>query len=295
MTDRASVRMQSNHGVICVFFRQCFHVKPLNFPNYNTFETLALSVNSSQLTTTLLTVYRPGSQAVTSAFYDEFADLLERCATYSQCIIVGDINIHLDCVASPACVQFMTLLNDCGMADFIKQPTHHHLHQLDVYITRCDKPPASIVVDPPDMISDHSLIVATYNITSNSTSTIHPKVRCRKWRSLNVDNFAEDLMLSDLINCPLDDVDAFFRCYNETLSSLLDKHALTVLVTRYSRPSSPWFDTECHLMKVKTRKLERIYRTNPSPVSKSAWQCQFRLQRDRSGCHCWSESKLAHP
>jgi hypothetical protein len=32
-------------------------------------------------------------------------------------------------------------------------------------------------------------------------------------------------------------------------------------------------------MKVKTRKLERIYRANPSPDSKSAWQSQFRRQR----------------
>jgi len=85
------------------------------------------------------------------------------------------------------------------------------------------------------MISDHSLIVATYNITNNSTPTIRPKVCCRKWRSLNVDNFSEDLMVSDLINNPPDDVDAFFKCYNETLSTLLDKHAPTVIVTRYSR------------------------------------------------------------
>jgi hypothetical protein len=32
-------------------------------------------------------------------------------------------------------------------------------------------------------------------------------------------------------------------------------------------------------MKVKTRKLERIHRANPSPASRSAWQSQFRRQR----------------
>jgi len=136
LSDQTSVRIQSNHGGICVFFRKCFRVKPINFPHYNTFEILALSVNSSQLAATLLTVYRPGSNAVTTTFFDELADLLERCAAYSQCIIVGDINIHLDCATSPGCQQFKSLLNDCGMADFINQPTHRHLHQLDVYITR---------------------------------------------------------------------------------------------------------------------------------------------------------------
>jgi hypothetical protein len=47
------------------------------------------------------------------------------------------------------------------MADCINQPTHQHLHQLDVFITRCDKPPASVSVEPPNMISDHSLVIAT--------------------------------------------------------------------------------------------------------------------------------------
>jgi len=279
-TDRASLLVNSNHGGICVFYRNNFHVQAINLPHYHSFEILALSVNSTLLTTSLITVYRPGSQAVSSVFFDEFADLLERCSYYSQCIIVGDINIHLDCASSTYCQQFKSLLNDCGMADCVNQPTHQHNHQLDVFITRSDKPPTSIIVDPPNMLSDHSLIVATYNITATSPSTVRPKILRRKWRSLDVNKFADDLQSSNLINSPPDDdVDGFFKCYNDTLTGLLDKHAPTVLVTRYCRPCSSWFDTECHLMKVKTRKLERIHRTNPSPVSRSAWQSQFRRQR----------------
>ena len=130
------------------------------------------------------------------------------------------------------------------------------------------------------MLSDHSLIIATYNTTTSSTPPPRPKIIRRKWRSLDVDEFAEDLLSSDLISSPpVDDADAFFKCYNETLRTLLDKHAPAVLVTRYSHPSSPWFDTQCHLMKVKTRKLERIYRRNPNSVTKSAWQYHFRQQR----------------
>jgi len=280
-TDHTSVRMDSNHGGICVFYRNSFSVKAINLPHYHTFEVLALSVNSTRLATTLITVYRPGSQAVSSVFLDEFADLLERCYSYSQCIIVGDINIHLDSPSSPCSQQFKSLLDDSGMNDCVNQPTHQHNHQLDVFITRCDKPPASLIVDPPNMLSDHSLIIATFNITTSAaTHSVRPKILRRKWRLLDVDNFVEDLLSSDLISSPpVDDADAFFKCYNETLSSLLDKHAPGVLVTQYGRPSSPWFDTECHLMKVKTRKLERVYRSNHNSASKVAWQSQFRQQR----------------
>ena len=64
-----------------------------------------------------------------------------------------------------------------------------------------------------------------------------------------------------------------------TLARLLDKHAPPVTVTKYSRPASPWFDTECHLMKVKTRKLEKQYRSHPDSVSEAIWRSQFTKQR----------------
>ena len=50
-------------------------------------------------------------------------------------------------------------------------------------------------------------------------------------------------------------------------------------MTLYARPSAPWFDMECHLTKVKTRKLERSYRSCPSQRSRKEWQQQFEHQR----------------
>ena len=130
----------------CVFHHNSFNVKALNLPKYQTFEILGLSVNSTRLPMTLITVYRPGSQHVSSVFFDEFADLLERCSSYSQCVIVGDINIHMDS-SSSTCQQFKSLLDDCGMADCVNQPTHQYNHQLDVFISRVDKPPSSLTVE----------------------------------------------------------------------------------------------------------------------------------------------------
>ena len=101
----------------------------------------------------------------------------------------------------------------------------------------------------------------------------------RKWRSLNIDNFVADLMSSDLVCEQPENVDEFFACYNNTLSKLLDKHAPVVTVKQYSRSMSPWFDTECHVMKAKTRKLEKQYRANPNSNTESVWRSQFRQQR----------------
>jgi len=278
--NNSSVKLATNHGGICVFLRSLFRVKTITLPAYKTMETLALSIHGSILSTALITIYRPGSQHVTSAFFDEFSDLLENCSAYSQCIIVGDINIHLDSSESTTSQQFLLLLEDFDFTDRVNRlPTHRHGHQLDVFITHHDKPPAAITVDPP-LISDHSLVVATFNVISTATPSARPRVCRRKWKLFNIDNFINDLLSSDLVNNPpVDNVDNFFNSYNDTLASLLEKHAPSVIVTKYSRPVSPWFDTECHLMKVKTRKLEKKYRAHPDHLSEATWRSQFTKQR----------------
>jgi len=44
-----------------------------------------------------LPLYRPGSKAVSSAFFNEFAHLLENSVTYAaSLVIVGDIGVHFD-------------------------------------------------------------------------------------------------------------------------------------------------------------------------------------------------------
>jgi len=152
-------------------------------------------------------------------------------------------------------------------------------HQLDVFLTRTDELQPVVRVDPP-LLSDHSLLSAAYSCTSRVTPTTRPLVHRRKWRSFKLEDFVTDLLASDLFSVPKDiDVESFFKCYDQTLSTLINKHAPPIIVKQYSRPSSPWFDTECHLAKVKTRKLEKFYRSNPDPVSEAAWRSQFSSQR----------------
>ena len=43
--------------------------------------------------------------------------------------------------------------------------------------------------------------------------------------------------------------------------------------------SSPWYNAECKSMKTKTRRLERIYRSDKTEISRNRWQEQFELQR----------------
>jgi len=251
-----SISMKRNHGGICVFMRNAFRVKTITLPDYQSVEILALSLQNTAFSTAIVTVYRPGSVAVTQSFFVEFADVLERCISYNSLIVVGDVNIHLDCSDCNATVDFLSILESFGLTDGVHQPTHNCHYHLDIFLTRIDQPSPILHVDPPT-ISDHSLIVASFVSKQRISPPVRSRVRRRKWRSFDIDNFCADFIASDVICDPPDDVSACFECYDRTLSSLLDKHAPEILVTQYARPRSPWFDTECHLMKVKTRKLEK--------------------------------------
>ena len=62
-------------------------------------------------------MYRPGSLAVTSAFFTKLADLLDRLATFADAfVLTGDVSIRLECATDPATVEFLELITGYGLS-----------------------------------------------------------------------------------------------------------------------------------------------------------------------------------
>jgi len=126
------------------------------------------------MTFVFILVYRlqPAS-TVTDMFFDEWADVLERTSAYAGCIIVGDVNLHVDGVTNTSTERFLTLLTSFGLRDYVGRPTRGD-HQLDAFVSRSDQPASVVKVGPP-LISDHSMIVALFEVTD-----YHPvRTSCR--------------------------------------------------------------------------------------------------------------------
>ena len=70
---------------------------------------------------------------------------------------------------------FHDLLDNFGLTERVQQPTHKHRHQLDVFITRDEQLVSALRVDPPMLLSDHSLVAATL-VTSHHTAPALPVV-----------------------------------------------------------------------------------------------------------------------
>lgn len=91
------------------------------------------------------------------------------------------------------------------------------------------------------MLSDHSFILASFEIVSSKSNHI-PLVKRRRWRSFKSDAFVADLIQSlQLVLDSPSDVNQMFDCYNDTLVVLLDKHAPLCSVSLKGRQASPWF------------------------------------------------------
>jgi len=196
---------------------------------------------------------------------------------YSNLLIIGDINLHLDVRSDPHAIKFEQLLEAHDLSQHSRCNPQLITYVRYVLITRAEQTVNSVTVDPP-ALSDHTQIVGVLAARLPHPHTGTRQVR-RCWRQLDLDELKHDIQQSVLVSDPPGDVDQFFTCYNGVLRSLLDKHAPVKSVVVRRHPQSPWFDGECRQMKQATRRLERRYRTTHSPTDYSAWHRELDSQR----------------
>ena len=169
-----------NHGGLAFFCRQDFQLKKkLLDVQATTFEYLCCMMNVKQSSFLLLGVYRPGSQSVSSLFFDELVSLLEQISLFKCPIVVcGDFNIHVDDTTDPHAVRFLQLLESFDCRQHVDTLTHIVGHTLDLVITRRES--AVHMVKVRDLISDHFLI--TFKLCIKKTIAEQLWTTSRAWR-----------------------------------------------------------------------------------------------------------------
>jgi len=244
-----------------------------------TLEVVACSLHSATTSAIYVVVYRSTSQAPSELFYEELTQLLEIVATYRcQVIICGDFNIHVNDPSDRDGQRFNELLASFDLVQAVSGPTHRAGNTLDLVITRRDCQPTDCVVQPPDIISDHGLVVCRFV----SAPFAAPRVirQLRPWKKLNVEAFTASIRSSELC----DDVkklqqlsaDEMFDLYDGTLRRIVDEHVPAYSATVRERHLRPWFDDECRASRRRSRMLERRYRRTRRADDRLAWIRQVR-------------------
>ena len=119
--------------------RQTRHPPDGTWPWHQACDARLLSVRvvAGSSSCVVVLVYRTGP--ITSAFFAEFADVLERVATnVDPLYIVGDLNIRLDRTDDAWSRQLTDLWASYGLACRVSAPTHDRGGLLDVVVSRDD-------------------------------------------------------------------------------------------------------------------------------------------------------------
>ena len=237
---------------------------------FKSFECIELIVKSGTINIRICTLYRPPSGSKyglpVSVFLreiHEYMDSLSSCT--DKLIVVGDINIPLDVKSDPNTKKFENILYSLNLEQHVKSTTHQQGHILDVVITRINQDnPSDLQVHPPDF-TDHYPV--TFSLNSSVIVPVKKTITYRKLKDINTHEFKSDIVQSDLVNGPKQDIDSLVEQYNTILSNLLDKHAPRITKQVSERKKTPWFKEEFQTAKAKRRKAERQWIKNQSVIN----------------------------
>jgi len=175
---RDTVELQ-NHGCLAFVFRQTIKFKNKDLDvAIATLEYLCDFASVSDKHFVLLGVYRPGSQVLSAAFFDELSTVLELLAVYGcpAVVVCGDFNVHVDQWDNVHAVRLAHLLQSFGCVQHVAEPTHNAGHILDLVITTAATPVSDLRVGV--MVSDHVLIRFTLHVKRPASDALR-RVRRR--------------------------------------------------------------------------------------------------------------------
>ena len=277
--------MEINHGGVAAVAVPGIRLSPVDLGvKPGTFELLCVRVVSGSSACVVAVVYRPGSEPVTSFFFSNISDVLDRLTTFSDPIyLVGDMNIPLDRLAYAATIEFTELLSAYGLESRVSEATHDRGGILDIVAMRTDLPSSAVsVVDVG--LSDHRML--RWSASLEHPRPVYTTTTSRPWRKLDTTVF-QDAVSSSLL-CQPDtwsslSEDDLARLYDSELTAILDRLIPARTVTCRRRTSDPWFDDDCRAAKRSVRLFERRSRhaaSNDATEASAAWRQQRRVYRD---------------
>ena len=261
-----------------LLFKNNLMVTKVTGGEHQSFEYSEWKVTSGSRRVNLIIMYRPPYSAahpVTSAvFFVEFAEYLESIVLSADpLLIVGDFNIHIDSNENYDAIKLSELLQSFSLTQHVQVPTHSSGHTLDLIITRKTDDLVSSVPRAGCLFSDHMPVFCELDM--GKVHFTKSNVSYRNLSAINLDALPADLSNSDLCkNTDLSDMHELVKSYNETLESVINRHAPLRTKTIVARPHVPWFNNEVKSVKREGRSAERKWR-------RTRQLCDFQIYKSR--------------
>ena len=286
-------RESGRGGGVAAIFKQNLAFTPQPVGNFKSFEHLSLSLADHTIKTRnrllLIILYRPPSSY--SEFLDEFSEFLSELVLCSdKIIIMGDFNIHVDVPSDSLTLSFNSLIDSLGFLQHVEKPTHRQSHTLDLVLTYGINTDNLLVFDNNPFLSDHCLLAFELTLPQARETKQH----CYYSRCLSDDlvkKFKDQLPLAFQPDanpgCSTEDYTKFSPTrlndlVNDTNAALqMVINAVAPLKKRITskKKLAPWFNDQTRALKLKTRKLEKSWRSTRRNDKYSLWRRSFETYR----------------
>lgn len=274
------------HGGLIIFFRDNYKFEKINLPVFVTFEALCVALTINRMKIIFLAVYRPGSDMVSSLFFEELSSMLEFITTLCHnVILLGDLNIHVERINSNHAIYLNDIFDLFHMRNVVNQSTHDLGGILDLIVSGYEMSITDVEVYPSGVYSDHSLVTACLPITRPLCPRVKKSVR--SWNRVDKNKFIsmiEESPISKL--CDYNDPNEAAEFFHNELLRIANIVAPIHMVESKSVATAPWYDGECRELGRKCRRAERKYRMHYRRVEKEFW-IDLLKQKNR----CFREKK----
>ena len=269
-------RRRGRGGGIALIYKKDIPIKEIDISiEFQTIELAYYKVKIPSKVLDLLIIYRIPSTSVLESCNELAAFVDENITTLrGNLMLIGDLNIHMDEKADPGTVTFTDFLDSLGLVNHTLFPTHVSGHTLDLIITREDSNDILLVVRG-HMLSDHHFI--DVKLKSASEIAECERIKYRKLKNIQPQDFSNDVS-KILGGLDLEAMDLYqaVEIFNNSLKSVLNKHAPLKSRTVKATYRQPWFDDKIKAEIILRRKKERDWTMNPSPYTLNAFYVQRR-------------------
>ena len=164
-------------------------------------------------------------------------------------------NIHANNIDSSDTQHLNSLLDIFSLKQHVNVPTHKLGNTIDLLCTRDSDTGIDCINVINELVSD--LFVVHFNLATCRPPLPKKTVAARRFKSINLVTFKEDIKNSVLSHLSSEDPDELAKLYNQQLTEILDKHAPVKTKTVTIRPLAPWYTDDIQSLRKEVRHSER--------------------------------------
>lgn len=265
----SEARVNKKGGGVAILFNESLQCKQMCYGNFDSFEYVALQLNSSSRAL-FLNIYRPPKYSTTS-FFDDFTELLSIiCIDFDCVLIVGDFNIHVDNPQDKGTKELFCILDNYGLTQHVTVPTHNKGHTLDLLISKGLNISKVVVTDVA--LSDHSCVFF------DTTMSVHTNVQTDIITKRYITENTSEMFIQAFSSTPAPSwvsVNDLVDDFNSKITNIMDAIAPMKIKAVSGKKKSPWRKaTLVRAEKRECRKAERRWR-------KTNLQIHFDIYKER--------------